>query len=69
MFDRLLMPALTFTMLLAALAAFVADLAPSGAPPSQLVRLEQVVVHAQRELPLTPLARADATASVTVLVR
>jgi len=41
MFDSLFMPALTFTLLVAALAAFASEMTPSGA-----ARLDRVVVSA-----------------------
>ncbi len=67
MFDRLLMPALTFLLLTAALVAFAADALQSRrAVP--VVQLERVVITAARERPATPLALADA-ASVKVAVR
>jgi hypothetical protein len=65
MFDRLFMPALTFTLLIASLAAFAADLAQSPSPPVQVVRLERVVISAAREI--SPLAKADAAAPAAIV--
>ena len=67
MFDRMLMPTLTFTLLTAALGAFVAD-ALQSRQAVPVVQLERVVITATRELPGTPLALAE-TASVKVAVR
>jgi hypothetical protein len=70
MFDRLFMPALTFTLLIAGFAAFADDIARSAPTPPQVVQLERVVVvGAQRELPTTPVARADADPSASVVAR
>lgn len=65
MFDRLFMPALTFTLLVAAAAAFAGDFAET-LQASQIVKLERVIITAQRELPATPLAHADASLAVIV---
>ncbi len=67
MFDRLLMPALTFTLLAAALAAFAADAMQSRQPSQAVVHLERVVITAARELPATPLALADSAEAVAVV--
>lgn len=67
MIDRLLMPALTFALLVAALCAFAADLLQSHSPPQHVVQLERVVVVSKRELPATQVVRAEplrATAEV-----
>ena len=66
MFDRLFMPALTFTLLVAALAAFAADATQSRSPGPAVVRPERVVVTAARELPPSPLARAEASAATSI---
>ncbi len=58
MLDRLFMPALTFTLLVAACAAFAVDLQSGADEPQQVVRLERVVVTAQREPAATPVAQA-----------
>ena len=58
MFDRLLMPALTFTLLCASLAAFAVDAVQSRQRSQTVVQLERVVISAARELPATPLALA-----------
>jgi len=65
MIDRTFLPALVFVMLVGALAAFVADVTPSQAPP-QVVQLQRVVVTAQRELPATPVARAETAPAAVV---
>lgn len=59
MIDRLLMPALTFALLVAALLAFAADLAQSRTPPQRVVKLDRVVVVAQRDMPATQMVRAE----------
>jgi len=65
MFDRLLMPALTFTLLTAALGAFAAD-ALQSRQAVPVVQLERVVITAARELPATPVAQADVPATAAV---
>ena len=67
MFDRLLMPALTFTLLAAALGAFAAD-ALQSRQAVPVVQLERVVITAPRERPAAPLALAE-TAAVKVALR
>jgi len=67
MLDRLFLPALTFTLLAAALAAFAADMAQGSVTQAPVVQLERVVVIAQRELPATPLASADAVSPAPVV--
>ncbi len=69
MFERLFMPALTLTMLAAALGAFVTEIAQSHLPPQRIVQLDRVVVSAQRPLPATPVARADAAPPSAAVVR
>jgi hypothetical protein len=69
MFDRLFMPALTFTLLVAGVAAFAGDFVGDPGMQAQVEQLERVVVSAPRELPATPVARADADAAATVIVR
>ena len=59
MIDRLLMPALTFALLVAALLAFAADILQSRTPPQRVVQLERVVVVGQRELPTMQVVRAE----------
>jgi hypothetical protein len=66
MFDRLFMPALTFTLLIAGFAAFADEIARGYAATLQVVQLERVVVSAPRELPAMPLARA-ATATAPIV--
>ena len=64
------MPALTFTLLVAG--ARCLRRRRSSRDPGlqpQVVQLERVVVNAPRELPATPVARADADAPATVVVR
>jgi hypothetical protein len=68
MFDRFFMPALTFTLLAAALAAFVADIAQDHQVTPQVVQLERVQISARRELPATPLARADGDGATSAVV-
>jgi hypothetical protein len=68
MFDRLFMPALTFTLLVAGLAAFSSEIVVGVQTPPQIVQLERVVVGAPRELPATPVARADTEQPATVAV-
>lgn len=61
MLDRLFMPALTFTLLVAATAAFATEFA-TGSPAASaepVVVLERVVVTALRELP--KMAHAEQT--------
>jgi len=67
MFDRLFMPALTFALLSAALAAFAAEIVQSHAPRVHVVQLERVVVSAQRELASASLAKADAAAHAAIV--
>ncbi len=69
MFDRLFMPALTFTLLVAGLATFCAELARGDRTQPQVVHLERVVVSAPRALPPLPMASADADRPATVVVR
>jgi hypothetical protein len=69
MFDRIFMPVLTFAMLVSALGAFAFDLSRDSAAPTRVVQLERVVVQAQRELPATPVARADSTPNNAAAVR
>jgi hypothetical protein len=69
MAERFFMPALTFTTLAAALAAFTAEIVQSNVAQPQLVQLERVVITATRELPATPLARADADRASVVVAR
>jgi hypothetical protein len=69
MFDRLFMPALTFTLLAAGFAAFASEIAQGADLQPQIVQLERVVVSAPRELSAVPLARAEADASGAVFVR
>jgi|APFre7841882630_1041343.scaffolds.fasta_scaffold208899_1 hypothetical protein len=69
MFDRLFLPALTFTVLVAGLAAFSAEIVPGDRAPSQIVQLERIVVRAPRALPETPVAQTDAERPATVVVR
>ena len=64
MFDRTFMPALTFTLLVAAFSAFAGEIAQSSATQPKVERLERVVITAQRGLPATPVASADAPAPV-----
>jgi hypothetical protein len=66
MIDRIFLPALVFVMLVGALAAFVADVRPSAAAPQQVVRLQRVVVTAQREQAATPVARAETAQAAVV---
>jgi len=68
MFDSFFMPALTFTLLAAALAAFVADIAQGQQVTPRVVQLERVQIVARRELPATPLARADGDIATAVVV-
>ena len=67
MLDRLFMPALTFTLLVAATAAFTAEFVagPGGREPQQVVTLERVVVTAAREF--APVARAAQVEGATAL--
>ena len=67
MLDRLFMPALTFTLLAAATAAFTAEFVagPGAREPQQVVTLERVVVTAAREL--APVARAAQVEGATTL--
>ena len=58
MFDRILMPALTFGVMIASLGAFAADIALNRTEP--VLQLERVVVTGHRELPATPVAQAEA---------
>ena len=69
MIDRLFMPALTFTMLTAALAAFAADAVQSQSPVQTVVQLERVVISAMRELPATPVAQAEMAPTAAVVLR
>ena len=69
MIDRLFMPALTFTMLTAALAAFAADAVQSQSPVQTVVQLERVVISAMRELPATQVAQADMAPTAAVVLR
>jgi hypothetical protein len=67
MLDRLFMPALTFTLLVAATAAFAAEFAvgPGARETQQIVTLERVVVTATREF--APVAQAtQAEGAVTL---
>ena len=68
MFDRLLMPALTFTLLCASLAAFAAAAVQSRQHQQTVVQLERVVISAARELPAAPLALAG-NAAIKVAAR
>jgi hypothetical protein len=68
MFDRFFMPALTFTLLAAALAAFVADIAQGQIVSPQVTQRERVQISARRELQPTPLAQADADRSTAAVV-
>lgn len=68
MIDRLLMPALTFALLVAALCAFAADMMSSRTPPQHVAKLERVVVAAQRELPATQVVRAEPLRAVAKVV-
>lgn len=69
MFDRLFMPALTFTLLIAGLAAFSAEIVQGAPTQPAVVQLERVVVNVPRELPESPVARAEADTPATVIVR
>jgi len=66
MFDRLFMPALTFTLLIAASAALASEIVQGADIRPRIVRLERVVVSASRELPATPVARAGAATAAIV---
>jgi len=68
MIDRLLMPALTFTVMVAALLAFATDLVQSNTSPHRVVQLERVLVVAQRELPATQVVRAEPLRSAANVV-
>ena len=66
MLDRLFMLALTFTLLVAATAAFAAEFAVDArADEAQVVRLERVFVTAARDF--APVARAAQVEGATVL--
>ena len=69
MIDRLFMPALTFTMLAAALAAFATDAVQSQSSVQTVVQLERVVISAPRELPAMPVAQADVAPAAAVVLR
>jgi hypothetical protein len=66
MLDRLFMPALTFTLLVAATAAFAAEFAVDArADEAQVVRLERVVVTAKAQA--VPVALAEQVVESTAL--
>lgn len=69
MFDRLFMPALTFTLLVAGFAAFASEIVQGAEQQAHIVQLERVVVSAPRELSAVPLARAEGDASGAVFAR
>jgi len=69
MFDRLFMPALTFTLLIAGFAAFSAEVVQGHPTQTSVAQLERVVVSAPREQLPSPVARAEAELPATIVVR
>jgi hypothetical protein len=65
MLDHLFLPALTFTLLVAAAAAFTAEASTDSAAPTRVEVLERVLVTVPRLA--TPVARDDHAATATVL--
>ncbi len=65
MLDRLFMPALTFTLLVAATAAFATEFVAGtgGEEPARVVQLERVVVTAKAQA--VPVALAGHAAEAT----
>jgi BarA-like signal transduction histidine kinase len=68
MIDRLLMPTLTFVVLIAAPIAFAADLTAHRLPTQRVVQLERVVIVAQRSMPALQLVRAEPLRAATSVV-
>jgi hypothetical protein len=67
MFDRLCLPALTFTLLASASAALTVDALQARVAGQSVVQLERVVVVARRALPATPVAQAEPLRPVAVI--